>query len=91
VYLIEIVFLLAVVLTEQDSMVVEHYYKMKIVDYYYYWLEIDFDTIVVLVLVEMLAMNLNKNKKENSIINFWKVLLDGCHFDGVVFILLFCC
>jgi hypothetical protein len=70
VYLIEIVSRIAVVLIEQDSMVVEHYYKMKIVDYYYYWLEIDFDTIVVLVLVEMLAMNLNKNKKENSIINF---------------------
>ncbi len=59
VYSIEIVFLAAAVLIEQDSMVVEHYYNFEIVDYYcYYLLDIGLDTIVGSVLVEMSAMDL---------------------------------
>jgi hypothetical protein len=75
VYLIEIVFLIVEVLTEEDSMVVGHYYKIEIVDYYYYYyyylLDIGLDTTAVLVLVGMLVMDLYiKKKQENCLINF---------------------
>jgi len=74
VYLIEIVFLIVEVLTEQDSMGVGHYYKIEIVDYYYYYyylLDIGLDTTAVLVLVGMLVMDLYiKKKQENCLINF---------------------
>jgi len=73
VYLIEIVFLIVEVLTEQYSMVVGHYYKIEIVDYYYYYyylLDIGLDTTAVLVLVGMLKMDLYITKQENNLINF---------------------
>jgi len=65
VYLIEIVFLIVGVLTEEDSMVVGHYCTIEIVDYYYYYLlDIGVDTTAVLVLVGMLVMDLYIKKSK---------------------------
>ncbi len=90
---IEIVFRIAEVSIEQDSMVVEHYYKIDTVDYYYYYYcyyylqEIEIDRIVELVLVEMWEMDLN-NKKLYYRRDSMRLLRDGCHCDWVL--LLFC-